>query len=139
MRFAWLIIWLGSTLPVAADAVFATRNVRPFEILTSEMVHLEPSDVAGAAATLNSVLGKETRVALYANRPVMPDQISEPAIVDRNAIVPLVYRKGGLSIEVEGRSLGRGAIGDRLRVMNLQSKVALFATVQADGSLLVTE
>lgn len=139
MRFALIIIWLAAALPAMADTVFATRNVRPFEILTAEMVHVEPSEIAGAATALNAVLGKETQVALYANRPVMPDQISEPAIVDRNAIVPLIYRKGGLRIEVEGRSLGRGAVGDRLRVMNLQSKVALFATVQADGSLLVTE
>ena len=75
---------------------------------------------------------------LYAGRPILPEHLMEPARVQRNEIVPLVFRQSGLSIATSGRVLDRGAIGDTVRVMNLSSRTTLFGTVLADGSVDVT-
>ena len=69
--------------------------------------------------------------------PILLDDIGRPALVTRNQIVQVHFRTNGLQIVTEGRALERGAIGDRLRIMNLSSRATLFGQVQDDGTILV--
>jgi len=59
--------------------------------------------------------------------------------VDRNQIVPLVFKQGGLSITAEGRSLSRAAAGEIVRVMNLSSRTTVSGIVLANGSIQVSK
>jgi flagella basal body P-ring formation protein FlgA len=43
----------------------------------------------------------------------------------------------GLQIVTEGRALDRGAVGERIRVMNISSRATVFGTVQEDGTIQV--
>lgn len=122
-----------------ADSIVAARNIRPYEVLTADMLLAVPDSVDGAAIHADQLLGMEASVALFSGRTIMLSQVAPPAVVERNAIVPLIFTKGALSIEVEGRALGRGSVGERIRAMNLQSKTSLTAIVQPNGTLLVTE
>jgi flagella basal body P-ring formation protein FlgA len=81
-------------------------------------------DDAGGAGLrrIEAALGLETRVALYPGRPVRAQDLGPPALVERNALVELRYRKGGLVIRAEGRALDRGGAGERVRIMNLDSR-----------------
>ena len=79
----------------------------------------------------------ETRVTIYAGRPVKLSDLTPPAVIERNQIVPLIYRRGSLSIQAEARALGRGAAGQSIRVMNLDSKATLTAVVDPSGAALV--
>ena len=51
----------------------------------------------------------------------------------------LVFERGTLRIVTEGRALGRGAAGDTIRVMNLESRASLRGIVRPDGSVAVME
>ncbi|MEM9126779.1 MAG: flagella basal body P-ring formation protein FlgA, partial [Pseudomonadota bacterium] len=42
-----------------------------------------------------------------------------------------------LSITTEGRALGRGAAGDRIRVMNLSSRTTVTGLIRPDGQIEV--
>jgi flagella basal body P-ring formation protein FlgA len=75
------------------------------------------------------VLGQEARVTLYAGRPIPLASLGPPALVERNALVTVMFTRGGLEIRAEGRALGRGAEGDGIRVMNLASRNTITATV----------
>ena len=130
------VLWASAA---QADSILAARNIRPYEVLTADMLLTNTQDINGAATQIEQLVGMEASVALFSGRAIMLSQVAQPAVVERNAIVPLLFRKGVLSIEVEGRALGRGAVGDRIRAMNLQTKTSLTATVQPDGTLLVTE
>jgi len=55
------------------------------------------------------------------------------AIVERNQTIPLTFLGGGISIRTEGRSLVRGGPGDLIRVMNLESRTIVIATLGFDG------
>ena len=85
------------------------------------------------------VVGQEARTALYAGRPIPFDAVGPPALVDRNQIVSLRFEGNGLKISTEGRSLERGGIGDRVRIMNLSSRATLFGYIQEDGTIKVTQ
>ena len=83
------------------------------------------AEIAGGFADVHELIGMETRVVLYAGRPILRGDVGPPAIVQRNQIVPLIYSGGGLRIVTEGRALGRGAAGETIRIMNLTSRTTV--------------
>ena len=132
------ILALIVTAQVAqADIVVATRTIRPTTVLLPSDVTIVAGTRVGAFDRVEDVVGQEARVALYAGRPVLLESIGPPALVDRNQIVALQYRNGGLTITTDGRALERGGVGDRVRIMNLSSRATLFGYVQEDGSIKV--
>jgi flagella basal body P-ring formation protein FlgA len=120
-----------------ADTLVAARTVRSLQILGPEDVYIKDIVTPGTYSALEDVVGMETRVAIYAGRPIRSGDVGPPALVDRNQIVALTYIKGGLNISVEARALGRGGAGDVVRVMNLGSRSTVSGIVQSDGSIVV--
>ncbi len=124
--------------PALAQTVVVTRTIRPQTILTATDIKLIEQSVAGTHTALDDVIGMEARVVLYPGRPIRIDDIGPPALVERNQIVTLIYSAGGLTIATDARSLGRGGVGDRLRVMNLSSRNTVSGWILADGSVSVS-
>ncbi|WP_299026897.1 flagellar basal body P-ring formation chaperone FlgA [uncultured Sulfitobacter sp.] len=123
--------------PVFADIVVPARTIRPNQIILETDVTVAAGDLASGYARLSDVIGQEARVALYAGRPILFGDIGPPAVITRNQIVGLRYLAGGISITTEGRALERGAIGDRIRVMNLGSRATIFGQILEDGTIQV--
>lgn len=123
--------------PVQAEVVLAARTLRPQTIVTESDIVIGTGHVPGALDDPAQVIGKETRVAIYAGRHLRPGDVGPPAVIARNQIVQLEFHRGHLSILVEGRSLTRAGVGDRVRVMNLASRSTVSGVVQADGSIAV--
>ncbi|MDO6729758.1 flagellar basal body P-ring formation chaperone FlgA [Marinovum sp. 2_MG-2023] len=137
-EFAAVIIVLLAS-QAAGDTLVPSQTLRANTIVTGADLVLRPVDTPGALSDPDQVIGQETRVTLYAGRPIRPGDIGPPALVERNQIVVLQYIANGLSINVDGRSLGRGGVGDRVRVMNLASRTTLFGNVQMDGTIKVSQ
>ena len=137
MRFFAMFVSVFVATPVLADAVVATRTIRAYSVLTAQDLAIKPIAMNGTFDDPSLLIGMETRTALYAGRPILEGDIGPPAIVDRNQIVTLLYRQGGLTITAEARSLGRGGIGDTLRVLNMSSRMTVEGRIQVDGSVLV--
>lgn len=125
--------------PALAETVVATRTIRPQEIVTAADIRIDPANISGAHMLATEVLGLEARVALYPGRPIMRGQLGLPALIDRNQIIELVFQKGGLRIVAEGRALGRGGAGERIRVMNIASRTTLFGTISDEGYVYVSD
>jgi flagella basal body P-ring formation protein FlgA len=128
-----------SAQSVAADIVVTTRTLRPGDLIAASDLGLIAGERIDSYDQIRDVAGQEARVALYPNRPIHFDHIGPPALVDRNQIVSLRFAGKSLVITTDGRSLERGGIGDRVRIMNLSSRTTLFGIVQADGSVAVTQ
>ncbi|AUC53571.1 flagella basal body P-ring formation protein FlgA [Sagittula sp. P11] len=122
-----------------AETVVATQTIRPQQIISPDAVRIDQVTISGAYVSLDDVIGQESRYAIYPGRPLMIGSVGEPALVDRNQVVELIYSRGGLRIIAEGRALDRGAEGERIRVMNSDSRTVLFGTISPDGSVLVTK
>ena len=137
MKTLWLLALLSCAAPAAAETLVAARTLRAQTLVTPEDLMLGEAVVAGALSDPAEAIGLETRVAIYSGRPIRPEDLGPPALVERNQIVPLTFRRGGLTIQTEGRALERAGVGDTIRVMNLASKSTLMATVARDGSVRV--
>lgn len=136
MRLALLLAILLAGA-AEAETLVATRTLRAQAILGPQDVVLVAGDVPGAATSPAEVIGLEARVAIYQGRPIRPADLGPPAIVGRNQSVVLTYSAGALSISTEGRSLGRGGVGDWIRVMNIASRSTVSGVVAGDGTVRV--
>lgn len=135
----WIIILLPFLASVAfGDTLVAARTVRSHAIIGPEDILIKDVVVAGAFDRIEDVVGQEARVVLYAGRPIRFGDIGPVSIVERNQIVMLVFHRGGLRIATDARSLGRGGVGDVIRVMNLHSRSTVSGIINADGTVNVS-
>lgn len=137
-----LVLSLGLAVCAAtaapADIIVAARTIPAQSVITSQDIAVKTGEGAGLAAHPSEVIGKETRVAVYAGRPVRLADIGPPAVIERNQIVPLIYDHGGLRIVAEGRSLARAGAGERIRVMNLSSRATVTGRTGPNGRVFVS-
>ena len=113
----------------SGGTVVAVRSIRAQTVVAPHDLLIEPGATPGAFARIEAAAGLEAQRSIYANRPVMKGDLGPPAVVERNQIVTLTYEAGALSIVTEGRALGRGGIGERVRVMNLDSRTTVTGRV----------
>lgn len=122
-----------------ADVVVPVKTIRANTVLTADLVALNPNVSGPGLSDIDQAVGLETRVMLYAGRPIRAEDLIAPALVERNALVPIIFQQSGLTITTLGRALDRGAAGDIIRVMNASSRNTLFGTVLEDGRIFVSE
>lgn len=134
---ALAFVMCASGVAAGADTLAAARNLPAHSVLTAGDLVRDDSPVPGALDDPAQAIGRETRVAIYAGRPVFGADLTSPAVVERNQIVPLTYFHAGLAISTDGRALDRGSVGDRIRVMNLASRSTVIGRVGSDGSISV--
>jgi len=133
----WMMALLLSAGVAQADSLVATRTIRAQTILASADMTFVAAEIPGAATDLAEAEGLEARVTLYAGRPIRPDDLGPPAIIDRNQLVSLAYTSGLIVIVTEGRALARGGVGDQIHVMNLASRTTVTGRIGADGVVQV--
>jgi flagella basal body P-ring formation protein FlgA len=138
-RITLAISFLMGAAIASADTVVATGTIRANTIISPGDVSLEPEEVPNAFSRLEDVIGQEARTTVYTGRPVYFQDVGPPALVTRNQIVLIEYQSAGLRIVTEARALQRGAAGDRIRIMNLDSKATLFGRIQENGTILVSK
>lgn len=124
-------------MPASLQSVQVVRPIRAQSVLTPDDLTIVNSRVPGAAETFDQVIGREAKVALYPGRPIFASQLATPALVERNALVKMIYVDGPLRIATDGRVLDRAAAGELVRVMNLTSKQTVTGTVAPDGTITV--
>lgn len=128
---------LMSPISAQAEIVVSRRTIRAKEIISAADLEIKNQVVPNAVVNPEFLIGQEARVALYPGRPIREGDVGPPAIVGRNDLVVLVFDRQPLSITAEGRALGRGAAGDRIRVMNLSSRTTVTGFVRSDGQIEV--
>lgn len=122
-----------ATLAAASEVPRAARTLRVGTIVSA-------ADLAAPAssAAIDALSGLEVRRVIYVGRPVRAADLGPPTLVHRNEIVTMELRMRSLSLRTEGRALDAGGAGERIRVLNLESRTAVIATVIAPGRVGVS-
>jgi flagellar basal body P-ring formation protein FlgA len=134
----WVLPFALYTASAHADALITTRVIKAGSILQQADVTIVDADIPGALSDPQAVTGKEAKQTIYPGRPILPDQLGPPTVVERNQIVGLAFIAGGLAITTEGRALARGGVGDVIRVLNLASRNTVQGQVMPDGTVRVS-
>ncbi len=127
----------AATGPALAESLVATHTIRSKAVLTGEDVTLVADVLPGALTDPADAIGMEARVVLYAGRAIRAEDLIQPALIERNQVITLVFDYGGMTITTDGRSLARAAVGEQVAVMNLQSRSTVTGIVDPQGRVLV--
>lgn len=136
-RITLLLMACFLPIPALGEILAASRTIRSLAIIAPSDLTFVQRKLPSAFDDPSQVIGLEARRVIYAGQPILPSDVGPPALIERNQIVPIIFQSGGLVISAEGRSLGRGALGERLRVMNLHSKSVVSGTVTSSGAIRV--
>ena len=77
------------------------------------------------------------RRVLVSGKPVALNDLERPKMVERGDAVTLVFDNGPMQLTVKGKSLQSGAIGDTIRVSNLDSNKNLQGTITAHREVTI--
>ncbi|HEX6979216.1 MAG TPA: flagellar basal body P-ring formation chaperone FlgA [Alphaproteobacteria bacterium] len=102
-----------------------------------EWIRVRESRIGGDTITDPArLIGTTPRRRLKAGELIREGETRPPVVVDRNSTVTILLQVGNMTLTAQGRATEDGAKGDVIRVVNLQSKRTIEATVE--GPDLVT-
>ena len=74
---------------------------------------------------------------MSANRPLVERDVGPVSAVKANTPVTVMWRSGGLALDMEGRALETGAVGDEIRVLNPGTSRTIRGVVVGEGMIEV--
>lgn len=127
---AGLLLAGAPSFGLAGEVVVAAANLPPGLVLEPDHIAVIDGEAGpGVLTERAAALGLETKAALYKGRPIRAADLGPRTLIERNALISLVFRRGALAIRTDARALQPGAKGDRIQVMNLDSRRTVIATV----------
>jgi flagellar basal body P-ring formation protein FlgA len=90
-------------------------------------------------AAIHDIVGKVAIITMLPNEPISQRMLRLPDAVKIGAMVSIRYDRPGISISVAGMALQSGAIGDRIKVRNLESSVVLVGVIRESGAVQVMD
>ncbi|MEO1329953.1 MAG: flagellar basal body P-ring formation chaperone FlgA [Pseudomonadota bacterium] len=122
----------------AETMLVATRAIPAGVVLRAgDVVALDRRAPPGMLVSPEQAIGRETRISLYPDRPISPGALGAPTLIRRNSVVSMAFELGALTLRSEGRALDDGGRGDRIRVMNLDSRRTVYGTVVGPAQVVV--
>ncbi|WP_164826943.1 flagellar basal body P-ring formation chaperone FlgA [Sinorhizobium meliloti] len=131
----------AAALAEPPTAVIPKQTIYPGEKLDASM--LEVVDVTnpdlrdGYVHSIDEVDGMVTKRTLLPGRVILASALREQYAVERGSTVRLVFNNGGLTITAAGSPLQNAAVGDLIRVRNVDTGVIVSGTVMADSTIHV--
>ena len=132
--FAALVGLPGAALP--REVWHATRALQPGDVLRAEDVEprIPQRDNPRFADAERDIIGLEAKRRLRAGAPIAERDIGEPEVVRAAQMIRVFWKSGGVTLEMEGRALEAGALGEEIRIHNPGSGRTIRARVVAQGT-----
>jgi flagellar basal body P-ring formation protein FlgA len=93
--------------------------------------------VPDALPSATEIVGLEVRRRIYAGHDVAARDVGTLTAVKAGAMITVLWKSGDLSLELGGRALDAGSIGDEVRVLNPASLRTIRGTVVSQGTVEV--
>lgn len=126
-------IWVTVSLEQRVNVVVARRPLGRFKPIEANDVEMKAVDVAGLPADriddLEVAIGKRTRRAMESGTVLRPDLLEFPPLVKRGDRVRIIAESAGLRISAYGQVKQKGAQGELIPVVNLDSNKVIHARV----------
>jgi len=118
-------VYVPVSVVATANVAIATRHLPRGSVITADSLRLERREVthmrSGYFGSVESALGLKVRQPILKGRALTPNQLEADHVVRRGQSVTLVVSSGGLKLNMSGKALIDGAIGQRIRVENSSS------------------
>ena len=126
-------VWASAMVEVLGPVVVTRRPLGRYKPITEDDIVLQTMDLAAMPSNvisdLEAVIGKRTKRAIGAQIPLRADVIELPPLVKRGDLVVIIAESKGLRITARGQVKKKGRRGERIPVVNVDSKKVLYARV----------
>ena len=114
---------LAALMLAAASEVTALRPLPRGTVIEADMV----------AGDASSVLGQQLVRPVFKGKPIGPQDVRAPDMVARQDAVTIRFRRGGLVLDLPGRSLRAGGVGDAVTVLAAGRRRPITGVVAGPG------
>ena len=124
--------------PVVTIKHAVTRN----SVLQASDLLLEDKDISGLHrgyySDIKELVGKHVKNSLKSGLVVTPGHVKNPLAVKKGTTVIILADAGGIQVNMKGKAMKSGAIGDWIPVQNLSSKRKIEGRILRPGVIQVT-
>lgn len=127
-------------LMIEAPHLVATRPAGTIlgpEDIELRLVPLRQAETSGVITTdqlIGKALARQSRGGLM----LKPTDVSEPKVIERNAMVTVVLNTGPMTLTVKGQALNNASTGQPVQVLNTASRKILHGVALPNGTVSVT-
>ena len=125
--------WVTVNFTVVIPVVVTRHPIGRNQSISEADVKLVDMDLAelpsGVITNPGDVIGLRARRTLHIDTPLREDLVERPPLVGRGDIVKIILESGGLVVSTLGEVKEQGALGERISVVNLESKRRVLARV----------
>ena len=126
-------VWTTATIEILGPVVVTRKPLGRFQPITEDDIELQTMDLSDMPGDIISdsaeVLGKRTRRAIGAQTALRADFVELPPLVKRGDLVTIILESNGLKITTLGQVKKKGRLGERIPVINVDSKKMVYARV----------
>ena len=126
-------VWATVNIEVLAEVVITKKPLGRHKPITEDDIMVVEMDLAKVPSDVitdpEAVLGKRTRRAIGSKTVLRANLVEFPPLVRRGDVVKIVAETQGIKITALGQVKKKGALGDRIPVINFESKKVLYARV----------
>ena len=114
------------TISIYKNVLVAARTLQKGDILTEADIKLARHDLASLAygyfETKDRGIGLKVKKRALANDVLTPSMLKQPKVIKRGQKISILAVSGSMEVRMMGEAMNDGAIGDRIKVMNLKSR-----------------
>ena len=135
-------VWAVAAVEIMTDVVVTQRPLGRHKPITEDDIEIRRMDLAqlpsDAITDPATILGQRTRRAIGSNTVLRPNLVEFPPLLKRGDVVVIIAETAGLKITALGQVKKKGRLGERIPVVNFDSKKVLYARV-VDGNTVKVE
>ena len=124
--------------PARSDDVWhATRVLLPGDIIRQDdiVAHPVPRPLPEAVMADRDIVGQQIKRRVAADRPLTARDIGPRTAVQASTPVDVLWNSGLLKMDMSGRAMESGALGDEIRVLNTATGRTIRGIVVGDGMI----
>lgn len=127
------------TINIYKNILVSKRQIQKNTILTASDIKLAKYDIAdlsyGYFEDIKDGVGMKLKRRALAGAVLTPAMLKKPQIISRGQKVTIVAQSGNMVVRMTGKALGGGAVGERIKIMNMKSRQKLEGIITSSGEV----
>lgn len=134
-------VWASATIQIFTNVVVTKKPLGRHKPISEDDIEMQRMDLAQLPSDVitdpDVVLGQRTRRAIGSQTALRPNLVEFPPLVRRGDVVVILAETAGLKLTAVGQVKKKGRLGERIPVVNFDSKKVLYARVLDSNTVKV--